>query len=451
VIETAFFVLLWVTLPALWYVGLMAARIRLTNISIPSFLIFVIFIFQYLGLPLLYFKIDQYRVDEVTDTALVFDVFIYLGLAISFLILGFLIGRAFCKGNFGFISYSKAPMAQKSSDKVFSLAMLFIGIFVLYKYIDVIGLERIALFSLFSNLDSSSTTLMRSQMGNDFDGRYYIYKFFFRDILNVSSFCLFSLYLSSKKRMALFWFSLSFVISAISALIAVEKGPVLAYFIGLLLCYLLIRNHGQINLVAGLKTLVLISIVASFSYVFTMGAGDPLEGLTQAASRAFTGQIQPAYHYLEIFPEKVGYLLGKSFPNPREIFPFQHYQLTVEVMNIIQPWHITEGVVGTMPTIFWGELYANFGALGVVLGSIFAGIVIYVFSNYICMLPCSPFTIAVYVWFIQHIGELATTSLSNYIVDFYSFGVILITMLYLLVSRPERSHSCPDTAGPGSF
>ena len=33
-------------------------------------------------------------------------------------------------------------------------------------------------------------------------------------------------------------------------------------------------------------------------------------------SRTFTGQIQPAYHYLEFFPEIEPFLLGRSMTNP---------------------------------------------------------------------------------------------------------------------------------------
>ena len=44
-----------------------------------------------------------------------------------------------------------------------------------------------------------------------------------------------------------------------------------------------------------------------------LGAG------ASTVSRAFAGSIQPAYHYLEFFPEVQGYLMGDSFPSRRSL------------------------------------------------------------------------------------------------------------------------------------
>jgi len=149
-------------------------------------------------------------------------------------------------------------------------------------------------------------------------------------------------------------------------------------------------------------------------------------------SRAFAGQIQPLYHYLEIFPMKVDYLLGRSLPNPMGILPFEHYNLTVEVMNIVQPWHLEMGVVGTMPTFFWGEMYANFGYFGVVLPPLIVGVVVCLFADLLDRLRPSPLVIAVIVWFALHIKNLSATSLSNYLLDFISFSMLIFLLLSLL-------------------
>ncbi len=45
------------------------------------------------------------------------------------------------------------------------------------------------------------------------------------------------------------------------------------------------------------------------------------------------------------------------------ILPFEPFRMTVEVMNWVNP--NSNGVVGSMPTVFWAEAYANFGIIGV--------------------------------------------------------------------------------------
>ena len=117
-----------------------------------------------------------------------------------------------------------------------------------------------------------------------------------------------------------------------------------------------------------------------------MASKNPINAIASVFSRTFTGQIQPAYHYLEFFPMHHDFLWGRSFPNPRGILPFEPYRLTVEIMNWRFPDLVKRGVVGSMPTTFWGELYANFGTLGVITIPFFVGIVIYLLA---CFVNCN--------------------------------------------------------------
>src|SRR5690606_21203802 len=100
------------------------------------------------------------------------------------------------------------------------------------------------------------------------------------------------------------------------------------------------------------------------------------------SSRTLTGQISPAYFYMKMFPEHEGFLLGRSFPNPKGIFPWEPYPVTVEVMNFMNPKIIGTGVVGSAPTVFWADMYANFSFGGILLSSIIVGFIIF-FSQYI--------------------------------------------------------------------
>ena len=140
------------------------------------------------------------------------------------------------------------------------------------------------------------------------------------------------------------------------------------------------------------------------------------------------------YHYLVVFPDQVDYLLGNSFPNPGGIFPWEPYRLTVEVMNIVYPELEAKGVVGSMPTFFWGEMYANFGSLGILVPPFFIGYVVYMINILIFCLPMSPVVLAIFLSVTMYIKNLSGTGLSAYLIDLYGFSLLVFTLLFLSIS-----------------
>jgi len=166
-----------------------------------------------------------------------------------------------------------------------------------------------------------------------------------------------------------------------------------------------------------------------------MGSHSPVAALMSVFSRTFTGGVQPAYHYLEFFPQHHAYLMGKSFPNPMGLLPFEPYRLTVEVMNWRFPGLESAGVVGSMPTVFWGELYANFGVTGVVVFPFFVGIGLFVIAYLSDRLENTPLKVGLLVWLVLHYKDLAVTGLSGFMFDFYLFGVVGVVLVVMFLSN----------------
>lgn len=443
-IEDLLFCIAWLGLPAAWFFFLRVARVDIGKISIPSVLMLFVFITQYVGIPLLYFKLDAYRSQEVSDPMLILKLFGLSSVVITLLIAGFVLARYMLGTNFASSRLTKYhDYTYRSSSLDFAIGFIFslIGFIVLCAYIRVIGFSNIALANIVG-LGSSgeSSTLLRSNMGNSFDGRYYLYKFFMRDLLIVGSYIVFISYLGRSSKFRLFTFLISFVICSLSVLMATEKEPFVLYLLGLVFCYLMVRTSGRYFFGKLFPVFVIFAISVPLIYALFMGAGSFLDGLFQAISRVLTGQIQPLYHYLEIFPNQVDYLLGASMPNPRGVFPFDHYNLSVEVMNIVQPWHLDAGVVGTMPTFFWGELYANFGLVGVVLFPSFVGFSVCLFADILDRLRPTPIVVSFVVWLILHIKNLSATAISNYLFDFYLFGILLILVSLLFFLGRGKIH-----------
>src|SRR5699024_4378745 len=155
-------------------------------------------------------------------------------------------------------------------------------------------------------------------------------------------------------------------------------------------------------------------------------------------SRIFTGQLTPAYFYLEIFPSKVDYLLGRSFPNPGGILPWEPYRLTVEVANYINPELLSSDVTGTAPTVFWGEMYANFGFLSIIISSVVVGVILYMFQYIVFKLPFNSITIGLNTWLILEFQKLALTGLSSFLININLF-VVLVLAIILIKTEMKRT------------
>lgn len=440
--ELLLFIILWIYFPFLWISLLRAARISLKKISIPSILIIFIIIYQYAGIPLLYFKIDKYRVDEVVNSYLMLKLFFLTSLVITLLIVGYVIARFTIGSNFQTKKLSRYyDRTEMPSSRELQLGIFFtiLGIFVLTLYVNKIGLNNIAFLNYFKvSASDEDAMVLRSNMGNAFEGHYYIYKFFMRDLLVVGSMTIFSIYLLKRSKVIMLFLLVSCFACTLSFLIASEKEPIVMYIIGLGFSYILVVRNGFYSVRHVLLILFILSPVISFAYILFMGAQSLYEGLLQGVSRGLTGQIQPLYHYLEIFPAVENYLFGRSMPNPLNIFPFEYYNLTVEVMNIMQPWHLKMNVIGTMPTFFWGELYANFSYFGVLLFPPLVGFAVCWVADIIDRIRPTPVVIAITIWFSMHIKDLAITSFSNYLIDFYS--VAMFVVLFLAVTYSGSGH-----------
>ena len=172
-----------------------------------------------------------------------------------------------------------------------------------------------------------------------------------------------------------------------------------------------------------------------FFYIYFMGSRSPFLALKSIASRAFSGGVQGAYHYLEFFPAHQGFLMGQSLPNPGGIFPFEPYRLAVEVMAWRFPEFAQSGVVASSPTVYWGEAFANWGFVGVALVPFFVGICIYVVNLIVLRLENNPLKVALLVWLILHYKDLAVTGFSKFIFDFRLFVVFFV--VFFIISIPS--------------
>lgn len=426
------FVSLYFLFPFFVVVGMKKTGMQLFEASIPSFVVLSMFAFAYIGTLPLYFGWIHYRyVMGVQDKFLVLQVLLMTSWSILTMIIGFL----FARDIFHFKDYKKnisyfRPLNPKEIICLYLWLIFCLG--VLYVYLTKV--PSIALFVALKN-GVKEATIARSLMGNDFAGKYHRYSFFMHDCLTLVTFSLFAHWLIRKNHYSLFVFLTAFLFSTFTAVMATEKAPFAWFVIGLFLTYTLVLRHGKIPVRSLVKLGVSLVVPLIFFYIYFMGSNNPFSAMRSIFSRSFTGCLQAAYHHLEFIPTHHDFLMGRSFPNPGGVLPFEPYPLAVELMRWRFPAEAASGVVGSSPTVFWGEMYANFGLLGVFIAPLFVGVGLYSINFLVFKLENTPLKVGLVVWMLLHYRTLAVTGLSGFIFDIRMIVICVLVVGIIFLSN----------------
>lgn len=412
-------------------VGFPILKVGLVQFTLLSFLIF-----GFVGTLPLYFGWDAYRYEMgVTDQYLVLQIMLMSASSIFL----FLFGSLFVK------SLLKAPGTPNSFKNLFIppeerwllLGLLLCSGLVLYSYLSQVS--SIAILVAFLD-ETSGIDGARSVMGNDFSGKYHWYSLFMHDFASLATFACYSLYLKNKRRLNLVIFLSSLCLSSFASVMTAEKGPVIWLFIGLVVVRTIVIHGGRYQVRRILVPLLWLSFALAYLYMVLEGSGGIFNALSSIISRAFAGSIQPAYHYLEFFPKHHEFLLGRSFPNPGGLLPHDQYNLTQVIAAWVSPELTKAGIVGSAPTIFWAEAYANFSYSGVVVVSFILGALMYLADYLLRFLQDTPIKIGVYVWALLHYKNLSVTGFTDFILDTKIFLIVLFLLFSTaLVTRLSLS------------
>lgn len=427
------FVLIFCIFPILILYYMKVLGIPVNYIGIPSVVISAIFVFAYIGLFPLYFAWDDYRFygEGIQDSVLVLKAFLFTCLTIFML----LVGMSFSKLIFHLdltpeLDVNYRDLNRKEVYLLFCL--LLFSFFVLILYLNAV--PKVAIFTLI-NEGVIAASSARSSMANGFTGKYHWYSLIMHDLLNLITFCFFAAWLRHRYKNYLILFLISLIFSIFTAIMAIHKAPLIWLIIGLFFVYTLYKSKGEVPIFSIIKLATISILFLIISYMYFMGTDTVAVAFKALFSRAFTGGIAPSYYYLEYFPQVHDYLYGTSFPNPGGIFPFTPYALTVEVNNWKFPFLVEQGIVGSAPTIFWAESYANFGIPGVVIIPFVVGVLLAVIANVVNKLENTPIKIGLIVWLVLHYFHLSDSGISGYLFDFYLFGISLFVILLIVLSN----------------
>lgn len=415
------------------------ARISLLQPNTLSIYIWFYIFFAYIGIIPLYYYWDKYRylVEGVRDREIILQIWIFSSLSLFLVVISYVLLKKFFikKGN---LQYKTNLGGISTYSQIFMDILLILSVGVSMYYL--ISLNSIPLLSLFSDHEASNVKLARSKATNDFSGNLHWFKIFYNSILTFISYIYFSIILNKKTKSNIFKFILLFLITTFIMLSTTQKAPVIFYWMGLFLTYLISKNK-KVSFKSAIIFVILVVPTIMLMYTFFMKSGEAsfVEVLVSANSRIFTGQIVPAYFYLYLYPAFKDFLLGQSLPNPGGVLPWDYYPLPEEIKNFMNPELASTGIVGTAPTAYWAEMYANFGVGGIIISSILLGATLFLIQYLvITKMKFNAITIGLLVFLTLDYSKLALSGFSYYIFNMNRIVIIGLAAILIIFNYTKK-------------
>lgn len=312
-----------------------------------------------------------------------------------------------------------------------------LSIFLIYR-------EKIGGFpieSLGQGYSSTELGFLRSESNNNFKGRYWLYMLFIQLLplsLLVVSFFLKKISL----KYSIFFYILLFY-SVFVAIMDFQKAPLIEV-IFLLLAAKLFRDgviKRSLIIYTGSVSLVLLGLM----YVFFMNvsAHSYVRILLLPIERIIVGNIAPFYWW-QLFQEQSGWLYGESFPNLMGMLPFEPRRVTVEILEFVRGNENDGGAVGSMPTVFFGSWFINFGIIGMLFSMVLLGFIMQVLDVFFIKALKKKKSIYLAVPFILTAFYFSHFSQSNFEAFFISPGfylpIFFMFVIYVVKNSLIKKH-----------
>ncbi|MDB9359759.1 O-antigen ligase [Nodularia spumigena CS-588/02] len=361
-------------------------------------------------------------------------------------ILGCILSSSLFFTLFGFKNKSEKWLNQETItmsiiDKYYVLLLLIFSIVIMIAYIRELGV-----LPIFQAISGQYTSLELAQSREDafklFEspikrGVGYVSNLIFPLVTTV---LLMKMEKSRNKKIWSFIFILSFICNIFLASITLEKSPVAILLIQLFLAWFLFKKH-KLN-IGLLSTIISISLSFPVFVIFTVNS------FTISIYEIFVSIfVRMAYTpskvllaYVDYFSNNE-YLWGQTLPIIAKYFLGGN----VWIENIIGLTYFGSWIESIHANVGYpGYFWADFGWMGVIIGSLLAGFLLQLIQLTIYYLPKSPFTIALYIFAIRRCFYLTSASFPT------SFIYILQFLLLILPSIIFRPVILPATK-PATF
>lgn len=299
---------------------------------------------------------------------------------------------------------------------------------------------NIPLLGVFDGAQAKDLAVLRSEAGNDFTGKYWRYALFKDSLLSLLILISFFLRHHGVYR---FVFPVLLGLRCFVCLADIQKGPIINLLILLMLAYFFEKQRISKKILVSTGMLICSLIIAM--YYFFMGVDFSKDSdISGILLRIFVGQ-GVGVPWSMVWVEQYGYLEGLSLPNPANLLPFIHSRYSVELMEMVFPELIYNGIIGSMPTVFYGELFANFGVCVAIVSMLAMGALLRSIDIY-CQSYGGGHTIinmVIYLFLITDMRKYTGTSIMGIFLDMGLWIPIIILMLlgYVCSGKKGKGNS----------
>lgn len=337
--------------------------------------------------------------------------------------------------------FSKPILKEKSSSLLqiifFIFFLIALSLLCLFMLESIAKTKTIPLFAMLTQSEKYSTIVQLREesyklLYSPLSYAYALLRNFLFPLLVIFSF---GMYLTHRERKWLLIFFVTLPLALFYAAYSGAKEPVVI-IVFLLFFYYYIYKKGQIR-----KKTILISILTIFVYplfvivMLSFGTGRSIGSMILAiGNRLFYDPALTQYYYFEIFPYKVDFLYGRSLPKLAWLLGMEPFDINKAVA------HHVYGPVLRLESIemaggFLGNFYADFGFMGVLLGTFLAGLVLQLIQIYMLRRQKTVANLSAYVFMVYVSLFINLTTFTSVLL---SRGLIL-ALLFLIIVRSLKN------------
>lgn len=204
-------------------------------------------------------------------------------------------------------------------------------------------------------------------------------------------------------------FCLSFLGTAFFSVSTAAKSPIASVIMMLLVARLLLKGE-KLSTVKGLFFLIAIVaaplLIVAVIYGFAADFGRIVNAIAQ---RIFHVPCDVLFYYFAYFPEHENFLLGRTMPVVNKFYDEGYFDITNTIYLFGNPHSLIQ--TGSANGAYVGFLWADFGWVGVIVGSVVLGMLLQGLQLMILRQPKSGPSIAIQALYVYNVVMLTSTSI----------------------------------------
>ncbi|MDW2876624.1 MULTISPECIES: O-antigen polymerase [Bacillaceae] len=340
-----------------------------------------------------------------------------------------------------FNAYISKPIKIVSSGKKNEFYLIFLALSVICMLAVMYTLLKTVQVPLIELLKGNFSELgkLRIEAARNFSGNVYVRNIFAIALTPLLSLISYVYAAKTKQLKWIFLFMALFVFAVLISVYDLAKSPIIFYAIMFIFVRIysgtLVLNRWKIYLygISG-GTLVILM------YIFIQGVDDLGSYFSYSSGpigRIILAQIAPTFLHLNIFGESIPFLNGSSLPSILiGWFDMEQVRSARLVMANAFPARVADGTGGVLNTLYIAEAYANFGYMGIFLGTLYVGIFVQLLYIVFIRLPKNPVLLCLFIYFSINIPRTLVGGFTDFLfnpiwifITFLFAGILLFIKL----------------------